>query len=117
MGEPGGQATNGQNSTNTSGSAQAGGNTAEVTGTGAYTMSSGTATKSNETLTASGKDQSAVIVSNGASLTLSNDKIETSGGSSSMDSSSFYGLNAAVLAKAGGKTISLAGGGQLAPAK
>lgn len=88
---------------NSAGSSQAGGNTTEVTGTGFYTLSSGSATKSNGTITASNKDQSAVIVSNGASLKLSNMKLSTSGNSSSMDSSSFYGLNAAVLAKANSK--------------
>lgn len=88
---------------NTVNDSASGGNTQEVTGTGAYTLSSGSASKSNESMTASEKDQSAVIVSNGADLTLSNMKISTSGDSSSMDSSSFYGLNAAVLAKANSK--------------
>lgn len=39
---------------------QTGGSTAEVTGTGAYTLSTGSASKTNETLAASNKDQSAV---------------------------------------------------------
>lgn len=79
------------------------GDTAEVTGTGLYTLKSGDAIKSNETLETSKNDQSAVIVSNGASLTLKNMSILTSGNTSSMDSSSFYGLNAAVLAQTGSK--------------
>jgi hypothetical protein len=94
MGSAGGNSANG---------AVGSGDTTEVTGTGFYTLNSGSATKSNETLTASEKDQSAAIVSNGANLTLSNMKIATSGNSSSMDSSSFYGLNAAVLAKTNSK--------------
>ena len=87
----------GGNSSN--GNSMGGGSTNEVTGTGYYTLKSGSAAKSRETMTASSKDQSAIIVSNGAKLNLSNMKITTSGNSSSMDSSSFYGLNAAVLAK------------------
>lgn len=43
-----------------------------------YTLKSGSAAKSNETMTASSKDQSAIIVSNGAKLNLSNMKITTS---------------------------------------
>ena len=87
----------GGNSSN--GTSMGTGSTDEVTGTGYYTLKSGSAAKSSETITASSKDKSAIIVSNGAKLNLSNMKITTSGNSSSMDSSSFYGLNAAVLAK------------------
>ena len=90
----------------TSDGTQTSGTAAETTGTGAYTLSTGSASKSDETLTASAADQSAAIVSNGAKLTLSDMKITKSGDTSSMDSSSFYGLNAAVLAKAG-STISI----------
>lgn len=74
-----------------------------ITGTGVYTLSSGSAAMSSETLTASADDQSAIIVSDGAQLNLSGMTIKTSGNTSSMDSSSFYGLNAAILAQAGSR--------------
>ena len=72
-----------------------------MTGTAVYTLNSGSAARSSETLTASAGDQSAIIVSDGAQLKLAGMTIETSGNTSSMDSSSFYGLNAAILAQAG----------------
>jgi hypothetical protein len=73
----------------------------DVTGTAVYSLSSGIATKTGETITASEDDQSAIIVSNGANLTLKDMTISTSGNTSSMDNASFYGLNAAILAQAG----------------
>ena len=79
------------------------GNTSEVTGTAAYSLTTGSAAKSGTTMTASQQNQSAVIVSGGASLTLSKVKVSTTGSSSSMDSSSFYGLDSAILAKTGSK--------------
>ena len=77
------------------------GGSTQVTGTAVYTLNSGSAARSSETLTASAGDQSAIIVSDGAQLKLAGMTIETSGNTSSMDSSSFYGLNAAILAQAG----------------
>ena len=72
----------------------------------AYSQSGDTVTKSNQTYTATGKDESGIYVSKGATLTLTDSTITTSGDSSSNDSSSFYGLNAAVLAT-GASTINL----------
>ncbi len=77
------------------------GGSTQVTGTGVYTLNSGSAARSGETLTASAEDQSAIIVSDGAQLKLAGMTIKISGNTSSMDSSSFYGLNAAILAQAG----------------
>lgn len=79
------------------------GSTTAVTGTATYTQSGDTLTKSNQNITASNENESAVKVSNKGTLTLSDSKILTTGGTSSMDSSSFYGLNAAVLAESGSK--------------
>ncbi|NJD59482.1 MAG: hypothetical protein C3F13_03385 [Anaerolineales bacterium] len=77
------------------------------TATGAYTLDGQTASETDQTYTASEQDQSAVYVINGGNLTLDNVTINTSGNSSSNDNSSFYGLNAAVLATSG-STIKLA---------
>ncbi len=54
-------------------------------------------------------DVSAVYVANGSELTLTNATLQTSGNTSSQQNSSFYGLNAGVLAAAGGK-IRIVGG-------
>jgi len=68
-------------------------------GTAVYVLSSGTATLSSPTYTTSTQDQSGICVTNyGTSLTVTNPTITTSGNTSSADNSSFYGLNAGVLA-------------------
>jgi len=85
----------------------AGGSGTQTTPTGAYTLATGSATKSG-TITASAKNQSGVLVT-GGSLTLDNAAVVTSGASSSSDESSFYGLNAGVLAHNGG-TVAVKGG-------
>jgi hypothetical protein len=69
----------------------------------AYTQTGGTETKTGGTYTASGTDQSAILVTGGGVLTLTGAAITTSGDTSSNDESSFYGLNAAVLANAAGQ--------------
>ena len=71
------------------------------TTTAAYRQSGGNETKSNQTYTASNTDESAVYVTGGGTLTLTNSTITTSGNTSSQENSSFYGLNAAVLAESG----------------
>ncbi len=83
------------------------GESAQAGGAGLYNLSGGSASKTGETLNATEDDQSAVLVTGDSLLTMSGMKITTIGNTSSMDSSSFYGLNAAVLAKAGSE-ISLA---------
>ena len=72
-----------------------------TTTSAAYQQSGGNETKTNQTYTASNTDESAVYVTNGGTLTLTNSTIITSGNTSSQDNSSFYGLNAAVLAESG----------------
>jgi hypothetical protein len=76
---------------------------------GTYTLNSGTATETNQTYTSNTEDTSAIYVTNGANLILTNPTITTSGDSSSLDDSSFYGLNAGVLATSG-STITISGG-------
>jgi hypothetical protein len=76
------------------------------TASAAYSQSGGAETRSGLSLSAAGADQSAVYVTSGGSLTLTDADITTSGDTSSADYSSFYGLNAAVLA-ADGSTIVL----------
>ncbi len=75
---------------------------------GAYEQSGGSAALSSPTIAATGSNESAVWVTNGGSLTLTSPTITTSGNTSSQDSSSFYGLNAGVLASIG--TINITGG-------
>lgn len=77
--------------------------------TGAYTLDGGTATQENQTYTAANEDESGVYVINGASLTLTNPTVATSGNTSSADNSSFYGLNAGVLVS-GGSKVTITGG-------
>jgi hypothetical protein len=62
-----------------------------------YTQSSGTNTLTGQTFTSSTTDLSAVKVT-GGTLNLSKSTISSSGNSSSNDNSSFYGLNAVILA-------------------
>ena len=83
----------------------AGGSTQQFTPTGKYSQQGGTATEANATYSASAADQSAVLVSAGGSLTLADVTIQTSGDSKSLDESSFYGLNAGVLAESGAKIV------------
>jgi hypothetical protein len=71
------------------------------TATGAYTLDGQSATQTGQTYTASNQDESAIYVTNGGKLTISNATVNTSGNTSSNDNSSFYGLNAGVLATSG----------------
>ncbi len=64
----------------------------------AYQQSGGVQTKAKQTYSATNTDESAVYVTKGGALTLTDATITTSGNSSSTDNSSFHGLNAAVLA-------------------
>ena len=91
------------------GGAPGGNSTAQYAPTGLYSLSSGTVTQPNTGFTANGDDQSAVLVTGTANLTLTDATIVTSGASKSSDESSFYGLDAGVLAQSGGK-VTLAGG-------
>ena len=64
-------------------------------------------TETDKTIKADKKDQSGVYVLNNGNLTLINPVVITTGDTSNMENSSFYGLNAIVLANSGGKvTIS-----------
>jgi len=77
------------------------GSSAAVTGTAVYSQSGGEVSKSNQSITASEQNQSAVIITNSGTYNLTDSSISTTGDTTSMDSSSFYGLNAAVLAESG----------------
>jgi hypothetical protein len=72
-----------------------------ATATGVYTLDGNSATLSTQAYTASKEDQSAIYATNNAKLTLSDATIVTSGNTSSDENSSFYGLNAGVLAAYG----------------
>ena len=87
----------------------AGSSTAQYTATGTYTRTEGTAAQTGQAYTSSTDNQSGVLVSGSATLTLTSPTVTTSGNSSSLDESSFYGLNGGVLAESGG-TIVVAGG-------
>lgn len=93
---------------------QSGGNTSSSSVTynsssTGITLTSGIKSYSDQSYSATGADESAVIVKNGASLTLTNAIITKSGDSSSNDSSSFYGLNAGAIAT-GGSSLTIDGG-------
>lgn len=83
--------TNNNNNNNTS------------TSDGTYAQSSGTTTLTGKTYTSSTTDLSAVKVT-GGTLTLTNSTVSSSGNTSSTDNSSFYGLNAVILAYASSGT-------------
>jgi len=69
------------------------------TGGTSYFQSGGAATLSNQNFIATADDESGVHVTRGGTLSLFESTITTSGNTSSNDNSSFYGLNAAVLAE------------------
>jgi hypothetical protein len=72
-------------------------------GPATYLQSGNTVTKTNQTFTASGKSTSGVKVADKGTLTLVDSMVTTSGNTTGMEHSSFYGLNAGVLALPGSK--------------
>ena len=86
------------------GSGGGGGNAAQVAAKGAYVHSTGTTSASGKMYSASAANTSGVMNA-GGSLTLDEARISTSGASSSSDQSSFYGLDAGILAKADSITM------------
>jgi hypothetical protein len=87
-----------------------GGQQASIKLSGVFTASKGESKSESGKSYASGqKDTSAVYAFDGGSIALDRPTITTSGNSSSQDSSSFFGLNAGVLAANGGK-IAIHGG-------
>ena len=68
------------------------------TATGTYILNGGTANESNQTYSASNADQSGIYVTGGGTLTLDSVTVTTTGKTSSDENSSFYGLNAGILA-------------------
>lgn len=81
-----------------------------TTGTASATYrDSGKRTEKNETYVATETDQSAILATGGTKLVLHNPTVLSSGATSDEEASSFYGLNAAVLATKGG-SITITGG-------
>ncbi len=78
-------------------------------GPAVYSQSGGTAAKLNQTITTSDKATSGVKVTDGGTLTLSDSQVTTSGNTTGMEDSSFYGLDAGVLAM-GGSRITMTNG-------
>jgi hypothetical protein len=80
----------------------ASGNSSAVQPTNAtYTQSGGSQSADGKTYSATEQDQSAILVTDGGTFTAGNATIQTSDDTSSNDGSSFYGLNAAVVATSG----------------
>ncbi len=79
--------------------------TATVTPAGILELDGGSATKDSETFTASAPNTSGVLVTNSGNLTLTDSIVNSSSDSSSTDESSFYGLDAGVLATSGSIVI------------
>ncbi len=102
MGGPGGAPPSGGMPGGSSGSSS-------YTLSGAFTVDGTSKTETDRIYTSGTKDVSAVYVTNGGELVLNAPTIETSGETSSNDASSFYGLNAAVLATSGG-SVTINGG-------
>ena len=78
------------------------GATTSVTYNATYKLDGGAASQSGQSYTATAADTSGVWVTNSGVLILTSPVIRTSGNTSSTDNSSFYGLNAALLATAAG---------------
>jgi autotransporter-associated beta strand protein len=74
-----------------------------------YTLSSGSASLTNLSITTSTANQSAVYVLGGAKLNLVTPTLTTTGNTTNSDYSSFYGLNAVVLASTN-SSVNIAGG-------
>jgi hypothetical protein len=74
-----------------------------------YNQGSGTIAKESTVYSSTLSDESAVKVT-GGTLTLTDCTITKSGNTSSSDNSSFYGLNAAVLASGNSSTVYISGG-------
>ena len=80
----------------------------DITYTAVKTISS-TATESSGSYTSETPDENAVLVDTSEAVTLTGLTVTKTGDSDGGDSCSFYGLNAAVLAK-GGSTVTISGG-------
>jgi len=85
-----------------------GGSQTETSGT-AVTMFSTDTSQSSTGYTSTGADENAVRVEGGATVHLTSPTVNKTGDSSSTDNSDFYGMNAAILVRAGG-VLSLSGG-------
>lgn len=83
--------------------------TTATTSSGNYTQSSGTTSVSSQTYTSTSSDVNAVKVS-GGTLTMTNCSVNKTGGDTeNSDNSSFYGINAAILASGTG-IVNISGG-------
>ncbi|MDD4137130.1 MAG: hypothetical protein PHT99_04445 [Methanoregula sp.] len=115
-GVPPGGMMSGGNSSSSSGGIGPGGapggsspGASSYTFSGMYTLNGSSASETDGLYTSETQDISAVYVTDGGNLNLVNPTIVTSGETSSNDASSFYGLNAAVLAN-DGSTVTITGG-------
>ena len=75
-----------------------------------YTLSSGAKTVTDGSYSTSATDTSGVYVTGAGQLTLVNPTVTTSGNTSSMDDSSFYGLNAGILADGSSSAVTITNG-------
>ena len=80
-----------------------GGGASSITGTAVYLQSGGTISKSNQDISASQQNESVIKITDSGVYTLTNSNVSSTGNTSSMDETSFYGLNAAILAASGSK--------------
>jgi len=116
-GTPGGEGKNpgqgGQSGESVQGSQQS---SANVTTNGSMNVTA-TQTINKKTISSTTADDSAVVVSGGGNLTISNSGLDKTGDSSNTENSEFYGLNAVLLARensnitASGLTITSNAGG------
>lgn len=90
-------------STSNQGTAPGGQSTATITGTAVKSISSDAGVITGETYTATKSNESAIIVTKGGELTLSDSTIQKSGDSTSEETSNFNGLNAGILTENGGQ--------------
>ena len=104
-GGPGGTPPDGQGGP---GGAPGGNSSSDIDYSGAVEITSAD-TRSNETYASTTSDQSALLISTNAEVTITNPTVTKTGDSDGGDNCNFYGLNAAVLVK-DGSTTTISGG-------
>ena len=85
-----------------------GGSSADLSYSGAAEITSGT-TQKDQTYASTTADESALLISTGDAVTITNPTVTKSGDSNGGDNCNFYGLNAAVLCK-DGANVTITGG-------
>ena len=107
-GGPGGTPPSGGRPGSSGGNGKPGGSTSASETSGAEVISS-SAAQNGQTYASTSADESALLINTSGGVTINDPTVTKTGDSDGGDDCSFYGLNAAVLAK-GGATVTITGG-------